>query len=290
MAGPACAISARTTSPMNSNKKPVERRKTMSENLKFSIDNGIATITLDRPEKLNAFTDEMLEDWLTALEECRVNDEVRVIVITGAGRAFTTGGDVSTFDQHAAQTARGIKSRVTEGIQRLPKKLAEIDKPVIAAMNGIATGGGVDVALACDIRFAAESARFAETYVKIAMIPGAGGAYMLPRLVGLSKALELLWTGDFVDAREAERIGLVNKVFPDAELMARTYEFARRLADGPPLAIQLVKRVARMGLDKDLATGLEIAAANLPVVRSSEDHKEAVAAFKEKRRPQFKGR
>jgi enoyl-CoA hydratase/carnithine racemase len=261
----------------------------MPANLKFEAENGVATITLDRPEKLNAFTDEMLEDWLSALEQCRVSNEVRVIVITGAGRAFTTGGDVSTFDQHATRTAREIKSRVADGIQRLPKKLAEIDKPVIAAMNGVATGGGLDIALACDIRFAAESARFAETYVRIAMIPGAGGAYLLPRILGLSKALEMLWTGDFVDAREAERIGLVNKVFPDAELMAGTYEFARRLADGPPLAIQLVKRVARMGLDKDLPTGLEIAAANLAVVRSSEDHKEAVAAFKEKRRPQFKG-
>jgi enoyl-CoA hydratase/carnithine racemase len=262
----------------------------MSANLKFIIEDGIATITLDRPEKLNAFTDEMIEDWLSALEECRVSDAVRVIVMTGTGRAFTTGGDVSSFDGHAAQTARGIKARVTEGIQRLPRKIAEIDKPVIAAMNGIATGGGLDIALACDIRFAAESARFAETYVRIGLIPGVGGAYLLPRIVGMSKALEMFWTGDFVEARDAERIGLVNKVFPDAELMAGTYDFARRLADGPPLAIQLIKRVMRLGLDKDISTAFELAAANLPIVRSSDDHKEAVQAFKGKRRPKFQGR
>ncbi len=144
--------------------------------------------------------------------------------------------------------------------------------------------------MACDIRFAAESARFAETYARMGLIPGVGGAYLLPRIVGVSKALELFWSADFVDAREAERIGLVNKVFPDAELMDRTYEFARRVADSAPLAVQLIKRVMRLGLDKDLTTALDIVAANMPIVRSSEDHAEAVKAFKEKRPAQFKGR
>jgi len=262
----------------------------MSEYLRFEVDQGIATITLNRPDKLNAFDEGMLEKWLASLEDCRTNPDVRVIVITGTGRAFTTGGDVDTFSASAAQTAAGIKARLTEGIQRLPRKMAEIDKPIIAALNGLATAGGLDIALACDIRFAAESARFAETYARMGLIPGVGGAYFLPRIVGVSKALELFWSADFVDAREAERIGLVNKVFPDAELMERTYEFARRVADGAPLAVQLIKRVMRFGLDKDLATALEVVAANMPVVRSSEDHAEAVRAFKEKRTPQFKGR
>jgi len=262
----------------------------MSEYLQFTVADYVATITLNRPDKLNAFTDEMLEDWLAALEECRTSDNVRAIIITGTGRAFTTGGDIGRFEEHASSTPADIKARVRDGIQRLPRKIAEIDKPVIAALNGLATGGGLDVSLACDIRFAAESARFAETYVRMGLIPGAGGAYLLPRIVGVAKALELFWSAEFVDAREAERIGLVNKVFPDEELMPRTYEFARRIAESAPLAVQLIKRILLAGLNKDLATGLELVAANLPIVRSSEDHKEAVAAFKEKRTPVFKGK
>lgn len=262
----------------------------MSEYLHYHIDQGIATITLDRPEKLNAFTDDMLEAWLAALEDSRVNPDVRVIIITGTGRAFTTGGDVGTFSASSTQTTAQIKSRVAEGVQRLPRKIQEIDKPVLAAINGLATGGGLDIALACDIRIAAQSARFAETYARMGLIPGVGGAYFLPRIVGVAKALELLWTADFIDAAEAERIGLVSKVFPDTELMEGTYAFARRIADNAPLSVQLIKRVMRFGLDKDLATALEIVAANLPIARSSEDHREAVQAFKEKRQPRFTGR
>ncbi|WPB55900.1 enoyl-CoA hydratase/isomerase family protein [Xylophilus sp. GOD-11R] len=262
----------------------------MSEQLMLKVDDGIATITVNRPEKLNAFTDEMLEEWINTLELCRTDPEVRVIVMTGTGRAFTTGGDVETFSASAAMSAERIKTRVAEGAQRLPRKIWEIDKPVICALNGMATGGGLDIALACDIRFAAESARFAETYARMGLIPGVGGAYLLPRIVGWAKALEMFWTADWVDAREAERIGLVSKVFADEELMAGTYAFARRVADGAPLSVQLIKRVMRFGLDKDLATAQEIVAANLPIVRTSEDHREAVAAFKEKRTPKFQGR
>lgn len=262
----------------------------MTEHLKFVVEEAVATITLDRPDKLNAFSDEMLDVWLAALEECRTRDDIRVVVITGTGRAFTTGGDIEGFGSSASNTAAAMKRRVSAGIQRLTQTIAEHEKPVIAALNGIATGGGLDVALACDIRFAAESARFAETYVRMGLIPGGGGAYLLPRIVGAAKALELLWSGDFIDAREAERIGLVNRVVADAELMTETHKFARRVAEGAPLAVQLIKRLVRMGADKDLATGLELAAANMPIVRSSEDHLEAIAAHREKRKPNFKGR
>jgi 2-(1,2-epoxy-1,2-dihydrophenyl)acetyl-CoA isomerase len=262
----------------------------MSDLLKFDVDQGVATITLNRPDKLNAFTGEMLEDWLAALERCRTDPQVRVVVMTGTGRAFTTGGDLETFADSAAQTPAVIKQRVAEGAQRLPRKLAEIDKPVIAALNGLATGGGLDIALACDIRFAAESARFAETYARMGLIPGVGGAWFLPRIVGVAKALDMFWTCDWVDAREAERIGLVTKVFPDTELMQATAAYARRVADNAPLSVQLIKRVVRFGLDTDLATALDFVASNLPIVRTSEDHIEAVNAFKAKRTPQFKGR
>lgn len=262
----------------------------MSDLLQFEVTDGVATITLNRPEKLNAFTSDMLDEWLVRLEQCRVDPDVRVIVITGTGRAFTTGGDIDGFSASASQTPADIKGRLINGIQRLPLKMAEIDKPIIAALNGFATGGGLDIALACDIRFAAESARFAETYAKMGLIPGAGGAYLLPRVVGVAKALELFWGCEWVDAREAERIGLVNKVFVDEQLMEGTYAFARKVASGAPLAVQTIKRVMRMGLNQDLGTALDTVATHMTIVRSSEDHKEALAAFKEKRTPLFKGR
>lgn len=260
----------------------------MADELRFEAREGIATLTLNRPEKLNAFTYKMLDSWVNVLEQCRIRDDVRVIVITGAGRAFCSGADMESFQSDSAPTASDIKSDVVRA-QRLPRTIAELDKPVIAALNGFAVGGGLDIALACDLRFAAEGARLAETFIPMGLLPGTGGAYFLPRLVGLSRALELLWTGDPIEAREAERIGLVNKVFPAQDLMSETYAVARRLAESPQSSVQLLKRIVRLGLDKDLATAFELVAANLTVARSSEDHREAVAAFKEKRKPKFKG-
>jgi enoyl-CoA hydratase/carnithine racemase len=239
---------------------------------------------------MNAFTGEMMDDWLAALEDCRTNPAVRAIVMTGTGRAFTTGGDVSGFDASAGRTPQGIRDHLVGGSQRLIRKIAEIEKPVIAALNGFATGGGLDIALACDIRFAAQSARFAETYAKMGLIPGMGGAYLLPRIVGVAKALELFWSCDWVEAKDAERIGLVNQVFPDAELMESTLAFARKVAEGAPLAVQTIKRLVRTGADQDLTTALDMVASEMTVVRSSDDHKEALAAFKDKRKPAFKGK
>ena len=268
---------------------PTGAMGSMSEHLQFDVQDGVALVTLNRPEKLNAFTYEMLDDWVDRLAECQKRDDVRAVVITGSGRGFCTGADVDSFAGIAQSGPTGIKAEL--GLtQRLPRQISELDKPVIAAINGFATGGGLDFALACDIRFAAESARLAETYIRMGLLPGVGGAYFLTQLVGRAKALELLWTGDFIDAREAERIGLVNKVFRDEELLPRTLEFAGRLARSAPLSIQLIKRVVRLGENKDLPTALELAGANLTVVRSSEDHLEAVSAFREKREANFKGR
>lgn len=262
----------------------------MSEYVLSQVADKVATITLNRPEKLNAFTDEMITSWLGLLEEYRTSDEVNVIVITGTGRAFSTGGDVGKFGEYANNTAAGIKARLAEKVQRLAMKVHEIDKPVIAAVNGLATGGGVDVALMCDLRFAARSARFAETYVRMGLIPGAGGAYYLPRIVGTARALELFWSCDSLDAEQAERIGLVNRVFDDERLAEETQAFARKVARGAPLAVRLVKKLVYQGVSSDLRGALDLVASNMPVVRMSDDHKEAVAAFRENREPVFTGR
>lgn len=262
----------------------------MSDYLASALEDGIATIRLNRPEKLNAFTDDMIAAWIDLLRDYRHRDDVNVIVVTGTGRAFSTGGDVGRFGAYAANTPAAIKDRLTQNIQRLAFTFQDLDKPVIAAVNGVATGGGVDIALMCDLRFAARSARFSENYVRMGLIPGAGGAYYLPRLVGTAKALELFWSCDSIDAQEAERIGLVNRVFDDDRLMDETFAFARKLADRAPMSVRLVKRLVYQGLASDLREALDLVASNMPVVRLSEDHQEAVSAFREKREPVFRGR
>jgi enoyl-CoA hydratase/carnithine racemase len=261
----------------------------MSEYVVSSVVDKVATIRLNRPDKLNAFTDDMITAWVGMLEQYRLSPDVNVIVLTGTGRAFSTGGDVGKFGDYASATAAGIKARLTDNVQRLALKCQEIDKPLIAAVNGLATGGGVDIALMCDLRFAARSARFAETYVRMGLIPGAGGAYYLPRIVGVAKALELFWSSEAIGAEEAEHIGLVNRVFDDEKLAQETQAFAAKLARGAPLAVKLVKRILYQGLDSDLRGALDLVASNMPVVRMSQDHQEAVAAFKEKREPKFTG-
>jgi enoyl-CoA hydratase/carnithine racemase len=261
----------------------------MSEDLLFAVADRIATITLNRPAVLNSYTEQMVEGWVAALEQCKRDPDIRVVVITGVGRGFCTGGDVSGFAERAAQTPAEVKARLANGPQRLPWLLFELDKPVIAALNGIATGGGLDIALACDIRLAAESAKLAETYTRMGLLACMGGAWFLPRIVGIAKALEMLWTSEWVEAREAAAIGLVSKVIPDTELMQETYVLARKLAAAAPLSVRLSKRVLRQGLQQDLATSLDYAASNLPVARLSADHKEAVSAYNDKRTPDFRG-
>jgi len=262
----------------------------MSEPVLYEVTSGVAVLTLNRPEKLNAFNAEMLDRWVECLDLADRDDAVRVIVVTGNGKGFCSGGDVDNMGSATAQTPLDVKQRLRDGVQRIPLRLANIDKPVIAALNGTATGAGLDLALMCDLRFAAESARFAETYSRMALVPGAGGAYFLPRLVGTAKALELLWSAEFVDAAEALRIGLVNRVFADADLMPRTLEFAVRLALAPPLSIRLMKRAVYQSATLDLATSLDLISSHMTVVRGSRDHDEAVAAFREKRTPIFEGR
>jgi len=268
----------------------MEKRGSEERPLLYDVSDRIATITLNRPEKLNAFTDEMLALWATALESARDDDQVRVIVLAASGRGFCSGADFSRKDPSIEVTPVSVKARAENGLQRIPLLLSEIDKPVIAAVNGVAAGAGLDLALMCDIRFAAESATFAEVYTKLGLLPGGGGAYFLPRLVGVAKALEMFWACEFVDAREALNIGLVNRVHPDAELMSATYEFARKVAEAPPLSVRLIKRAVYSGLTTDLRTSLDLVSSHLSIARTSRDNAEALTAFREKRKGNYEGR
>ena len=262
----------------------------MTDSLRFEIDGAIATITLNRPERMNAFTWEMIDAWAEALAECRTNEAISVVIVTGAGKAFCSGGDIGEMKNRGGRTPLERKTELESHVHKIPLMLEALDKPVIAAINGAATGAGLDLALMMDLRIAAESARLGETYVKVGLVPGAGGAWFLPRLVGTAKALELFWTGDIIDAGEAERIGLVNKVVPDAELMSATRGLARKIAEAPPLSVRFIKRAVREGLRSDLRSALDLISSHYAVAASSADHREAVAAYLEKRKPVFTGR
>jgi len=240
--------------------------------LLYEIKDRIATITLNRPDKLNAFTGPMIDAWARALAEAQADDNVNVVIVTGAGRAFCSGGDVGRMRQDAPSALDG-KNSLWEGVHRVPKTLEAMDKPVIAMVNGLA-----------------ESARFSTGYVRVGLVPGDGDTYFLPRLVGAAKALELLWTADFIEAPEAHRLGIVQRVVPDAQLREVTYALARQIADGPQIPIRMIKRLVYQSLRLDLRTHLDLVSSHMSIVRQSADHAEGVAAFKEKRSPKFQGR
>jgi enoyl-CoA hydratase/carnithine racemase len=262
----------------------------MSETIKYDVADRIATITLNRPERMNAFTWEMTDAWADALIEAQHNDAVHVVIITGAGKAFCSGGDIQNMGERQDRTPLQRKEELAGHVQRIPLTLEAMDKPVIAAINGAATGAGMDLALQCDLRFAASSARLGETYVRVGLVPGAGGTWFLPRLVGTAKALELFWTGEIIDAAEAERLGIVNKVLPDDQLMSHVRDIAVKIARGPQLSIRFIKRAVYQGARIDLRTSLDLISSHYAVVSSSADHKEAVAAYLEKRKPSFTGK
>lgn len=251
----------------------------MSGHLKFTVGDGVGTILLDRPDRMNAFTFEMIAAWTEALQRCRTDPAVKVVVVTGAGDAFCSGGDIVEMRDRLDQTPAQRKAELFEKVQRIPLTLEDIDKPVIAALNGVATGAGLDLALMCDLRYAARRARFAETYVKVGLVPGAGGAHFLPRLVGTAKALELFFTGDFVDAEEALRIGMVNAVFDDDKLMEAVSAVARKIARAPELSVRFIKRAVYQGMRNDLRTSLDLVSSHYAVVSSTDDHRAAVERF-----------
>jgi enoyl-CoA hydratase/carnithine racemase len=261
---------------------------TSTEQLRYWTKNRVATIQLNRPDRKNALTLEMLEAWARALRQAHADDEVRAVVVTGAGDAFCSGADLAALDE-VEPTPLARKQMLTGCVHEVARALQDTDKPVIAAIGGVAVGAGMDMALMCDMRFAARSARLSEGYIRIGLVPGDGGAYFLPRLVGTSKALELLLTGDFVDAAEAARIGLVDRVYDDELLLEETYAFAERLAASPPVAVRMIKRAVYQSAAMDLRTSLDLISSHMAIVQSTDDYAEAQAAFKERRPGNFTG-
>jgi len=257
------------------------------EDLIYNIEDGIATLTLNRPQKLNSFTPKMLGGIIELVEEAGRDEKVRVLVITGTGRSFCTGADIRLFEGDPKFSSEPL---VRSGAFKLPVLLHRMDKPVIAAINGVTAGGGLDLACACDIRIASEKATFSSIFVRRGLMPTLGSSYFLPRLIGLDKACEFTWTGDIIDAHEAERIGLVTRTVPDDELEPATMELAAKLAKGPPLAIALSKQAIHRGMGMSLEEALDFVKQEIEALRMSEDHKEAISAFMEKREPVFKGK
>jgi 2-(1,2-epoxy-1,2-dihydrophenyl)acetyl-CoA isomerase len=249
----------------------------------------ITTITLNRPEKLNAFAGTMREDLLAALRAAADDGGCRVVVLTGAGRAFCAGGDVESMSGLQREGNVEAFARLLDGGRDIVLQLAAMEKPVIASINGVAAGAGCNLALACDYRIASDAAKLGETFVRIGLHPDWGGTWLLPRLVGPGRALEILMTGRMVDAAEAERIGMVDRVVPAAELQNETASLARTLAQGPPLALAAIKRALSSSERHDLRAQLELEAKHQLDAFSSRDAAEGMAAFFERRSPEFSG-
>jgi len=248
---------------------------------------GVATITLDRPEARNAIDLVMRRELLAGLDELEADSTTKVLILTGAGGHFSAGGDVKTMAAKRHTAAEG-RARV-ESLNRFIIRLFEYPKPTIAMVDGFAVGAGCNVALACDMVIASDCARFGEVFARIGLVPDGGGTWLLPRLVGLAKAKELVFSADIIDAAEALRIGLVNRMVPAAELPAATRALAARIAAGPPGALGLAKALLNRSATVDLATALSFEAYAQAQTITSDDHAEGVRAFLEKRPPKFTG-
>lgn len=265
-------------------------------------DKGIAIIRLNRPDVRNAINEQMSRDFTDAIKDAANDDKVRVVVITGKGKAFCAGADfrfgkVREGEQATAQ-AEDLQSvhneirkgNLLHGLQLdINLALQRMGKPVIAMVNGDAVGAGLDIALSCDMRVGSQDARFSVAYTRMAVVPDGGATWLLPRLVGLGKALELILTGGLIDAQEAYRIGILNTLTTPAKLEEETMKLASKIANGPPIANRLSKMLVYKGLETDLETALQFLSACVPITTSSKDHQEAIKSFAEKRPPIFQG-
>ena len=256
------------------------------QHLLFNVDDkGVATITLNRPEKYNAFNDQTVAEWYECLMHCHHNADIKVIVLTGAGKAFCAGGDIDHM-LHSSDNDNALerKNFLWRGVHQVAKTVEVLDKPYICAINGTARGAGMDMTLMCDIRIMAESATMAESYINVALMPGDGGAYYLPRIVGMSKALELFWTGRVIDSSEALDIGIATKIVPEEKLMEEVYKLAHEIAAKPPAPIRFTKRAAYRGMGQDLHTALDLASSNMSVLEDLPEHRAALDQFKKRKK------
>ncbi|MFF4502844.1 enoyl-CoA hydratase/isomerase family protein [Streptomyces sp. NPDC001401] len=258
--------------------------------VQHATDNQVCRITLNRPEALNAITPDQRERIIRLLGDASADPDVRAVVITGTGRGFCAGADLRGGAGAGERVAGDVARMLRLGAQRLIAAVLDCEKPVLAAVNGTAAGLGAHLALACDLVLAAESARFIEVFVRRGLVPDGGGAYLLPRLVGPQRAKELMFFGDALSAADAERLGLVNRVVPDAELDKTAREWAARLATGPTRALAFTKQLVNTSLDTDRATAFAAEAAAQEINMTTADAREGVAAFAERRAAEFRGR
>lgn len=259
----------------------------MYETVIYDVTGAIARITLNRPDKLNAFNEVMTRETIAAFEQARQDVHVRAIVLTGAGRGFSAGQDLADFQARGAEIS--ISEHLRHGYNRLVTMMRDLEKPVITAINGVAAGAGMSIALAGDIRLASDNASFIQAFVKIGLIPDSGSTWMLPRLVGAARALELMMTGERVSAQDAYAWGMINRVYPAAVFDAEVQTWAESLAGAPTRALGLIKRAFNQGLTSTFAAALAYEAELQDIAGATVDHREGVQAFLEKRTPQYRG-
>lgn len=256
------------------------------------LDGHVLTLTLDRPDARNAYSQAMVDSILSALARAERDPQVRCVILTGAGSAFSAGGDLKLMRQQQGMFTGPpveLAQRYRQTIQQIPRALEEFPKPLVAAINGPAIGAGLDLACMCDLRVCSEKARFGETFVKVGLVPGDGGAYLLARVVGVAHTMELALTGDVIDAQRALQIGLVSRVVPHDELLEAAGALAARIAANAPLAVGLTRRAILQAHRQTLPQALDTAAAYQGMVQNTRDHLEAVDAILGRREPDFQG-